>query len=263
MLLRLERTAIERVHAIDKQGDCATAPWEISSPMTAVGEGTRLVELFGVPGAGKTTLSRLAALEIDAVSRHELSALWKKQSVFRTAGGLARAFLNFDRLLLALRFAGEARLWNRESLWRLLRLLTKSQAMRSKCDRVLLDQGLLQELWSALAAAGRHEVPSSVLVSLIRSLYDGIDARILYVEIGVEGALQRIAARRDGHSRLDGLWRDELRNELVRSTELARRIIDSAISAGLPVEVIDSTQPAEIAASAVVSAFDRSRVASN
>lgn len=216
-----------------------------------------LVELFGIPGAGKSTLVDAASERARVCTRQDLSASWRRRPLFERSTHLLRSYLQLPRSWRALRFAFHARIANYHSLRRLLRAVAKSDLMRSQGGTVLLDQGLLQELWSILYAQGRIEPDPELLSPLIRSLYSGIDARILFVDVDSATAARRIAGRSHGHSRLDGLADRETRDHLERTAELPRRIIEAARLAGLQVELVDGSAPLDEQADAVIAAVGR------
>jgi hypothetical protein len=217
---------------------------------------TKLVELFGLPGAGKTTLAGLASRNAGAVTRNELSAWWNSRSLLRRSARLSGSCFRLDRLEAAVRLAIGCRLTAGESLWRLLRIVARAEMIRSHDGPVLLDQGLLQELWSILAAAGRTDIRASELEPFVRSLYSGIDVRILFVDVEIGELVRRISQRAHGHSRFDGLGERDLRDNLVRADGLCRSIIEAAALARLPVETMDGSHPAERSLATIRSAVE-------
>jgi hypothetical protein len=217
-----------------------------------------VVELFGKPGAGKTTIAYAAAAGSDVVDRSALSDAWQRQSKGARAALVTRTLLDLPCLVRAFKLVIEARLTHPDSLSRLFRLLVKSHWIRSQPRPLLLSEGHLQDLWSILYSAGRKEPDARHLAPLIRSLFRGVDAQIVYLEIDPESAFDRISARVNGRSRLDRLTQEELRKQLYAHAELPAALADAARRAGLRVERMDATLPIETTVAqlrAIVQAF--------
>lgn len=207
-----------------------------------------IVELFGQPGAGKSTIARAAAEGSELLGRSSLGTAWKQQSVLLKTAFLARAIMDGACLARAVGFAAGARLFRGDSLSRLARLLIKSHWFRSQAGPLLLEEGHLQDLWSILYSAGRNEPDPRLLAPLIRCLYRGVDVQIVYLELDPKDAFDRIRARSHGKSRLDRLPQEELRKQLTSRAKLPSRLVDAARLAGLSVESLDASLPVETAA---------------
>ena len=213
-----------------------------------------LIEFFGIPGAGKSTLVKAASEHADVRTRHQISDSWNHRSLIDRSANLARSYLKLDRIGRVMRFAAGARIANGDSLRRLLRLVGKMDRLRLENGTVLLDQGPLQELWSILYANGSGGTSTKRLAALIRSLYAGMETCILFIDVDPRTASERIGGRSHGHSRLDGLSDREIRDELARTAHLPAQIIEAAILAGLQVKVLDGSAPVEELVSATVAA---------
>lgn len=213
-----------------------------------------LIEFFGLPGAGKTTLVKTVSEKACVRTRHQISDKWNQQSLFQRGANLARSYLKLGRVADVLRFAAAARIANTDSLRRLLRLVGKTDRLRSERGTILLDQGSLQELWSILYANGSLATDPKLLSRLIRSLYDGLDASILFIDVDPQTASRRISGRSHGHSRLDGLSDGQIRDDLARAENLPRQIIEAAALAGLNVTILDGSAPVEQLVSATLAA---------
>src|SRR4051794_12521327 len=91
-----------------------------------------LVEFFGAPGAGKSTLATAVARRLQVQTRHQLSASWHRQSALRKASFIARAFAIPRKTIGAARLAFACRVRDRGSLARLIRVIAKSEWLRSQ-----------------------------------------------------------------------------------------------------------------------------------
>jgi hypothetical protein len=123
------------------------------------------------------------------------------------------------------------------------RLIAKTDWLKSQRGLVLLDQGFLQDLWSILYMTGcAHPEPAAV-APFIRSIYDGVDAHIVFLDVKPQTAAARVGGRTHGHSRLDGLPEAELEASLTRAAQLPLRIVEAASAAGLQIVSLDGSKP--------------------
>ena len=204
-----------------------------------------LVELFGQPGAGKTTLVRAAAAGSGLRGRASLGAAWKQRSSLDKAAFFTRAILSPACLVRAIRLAIGARLFHRDSLSRLARLVIKCHWVRSQTGLLLMEEGHLQDLWSVFYSAGKLEPEPRLLTPLIRCLYRDVEVQIVFLEVDRQSAFDRIRARRHGKSRFDQLAKEELRKQLAASAQLPYKLAEAARLAGLKVERLDASLPVE------------------
>lgn len=204
-----------------------------------------MVELFGQPGAGKSTVARAAAVGSEERTRGELGAAWKRQSLIAKGLLLGRTILDGPSVAQATILAKAARLSGFDSLSRLIRLVIKSHWMRRQAGPLLLEEGHLQDLWSILYSARQMEPEARLLAPLINCLYRGLDARIIFLDVGPDDLFDRIRNRSHGRSRLDRLSEAELRQHMTATARLPHRIVDAARLAGLRVETIDGSLPVE------------------
>ena len=177
------------------------------------GSAPLLVELVGLPGAGKSTLARALLTElarrgacITAAPRvgaragrgHRLRALFE---AVRAHPGLAASGLGLSR-------------FDRPALGRLVHLLgrvTQAEALaRGTAELVLLDEGPIQALW-ALTTPERPGAQCRAQAMARGLLPDG-RAVLVHVEVPAAEAAARLAARsREGaRSRFDGRPATEL-----------------------------------------------------
>jgi hypothetical protein len=204
-----------------------------------------LVELIGQPGAGKTTLARAATAGSELHTRGELGSAWAHLPILTKASLFGRAILDGACLARAIQLALGARLFRGDSLSRLFRLLIKSHWIRAQSGRLLLEEGCLQDLWSIYYSAGRWEPEPRQLAPLIRCLYRGVRARLVFLEVDPQRAFDRIRGRTHGKSRLDRLAEADLRQHLANTAQLPHKLADAARLAGLGVETLDASLPVE------------------
>ena len=204
----------------------------------------KLVELFALPGAGKSTVVQAYAEQALVTTRKDLSAQWAECSALQRLAHVGRAFGNSRRLTAAIRFAAGAHLRTRESQFRLMRLVSKTEWQGSRSGVVLLDQGFLQDIWSILLSSQSACADPTLLSNLIRSLYGGIDATIVVLEVDPETASARVSARTYGKSRFDRLAEEELGRSIEAASGLQRHILEAARLAGLQVLILDGSPPA-------------------
>ncbi len=202
-----------------------------------------LLEMFGSPGAGKTTIARAAAAGSERRGNADLAQAWKAQSRSAKVSLVARALLDAGTIALAARVALGAPLLRKNSLLRLFRLLIKSHWIRSQRERLFLEEGMLQDLWSIFYSAGLMRPDSHLVSPLVRSLYQRVDASIIYVDVDPQTAFARIRGRAHGKSRLDRLSDAELRSALEESLQLSRDLVAAAQAAGLVVGMLDASRP--------------------
>ncbi|HEU4877140.1 MAG TPA: hypothetical protein VFT07_04795, partial [Sphingomicrobium sp.] len=186
-----------------------------------------LVELFALPGAGKSTVGAALAKRAVVTTRADVSAAWANSSALQRLAYIGRALTDRAAVTAALRFAIGARLTTRESLYRLLRLMAKTDWLRSRSGMVLLDQGFLQDIWSIFLSSKSASADPALLCSLIGALYRGIDATIVVLDVNPETASSRVAARTHGDSRFDNLPDRQLRDSIAAASGLQRLIVES------------------------------------
>ena len=231
---------------------------DAASPQDRVKPSLTLIELFALPGAGKTTVVEAAVQQALIKTRKSLSEEWADASVPQRLAHLARAYAALGRLRIATRFGMEARLATPESVFRLTKLLAKPHWLSSRSGVVLLDQGFLQDLWSILVSGKSPRGNPTLLPPLIRALYEGIDARIVVLDVDPETACARLTGRAHGDSRLDGLPESELRSSLRAASGLQRQIVEAARLAGLSVQTLDGLAPPHVIADQLVSLLSAS-----
>ena len=205
-----------------------------------------VLELFALPGAGKSTVADALAASGDLTTRKGLTAQWRKRSAPQRLTHIGRGYMNIRVLAAAARFGFGTRLRTKNSFFRLMRLVAKTQWLRSRSGVVLLDQGFLQDVWSILLSSKVSRADPELLSTLIRSLYEGTETIIVVLEVDPQTASSRISGRSNGTSRFDNLPESELHSSIAAVSELQRQIAEAARLAGLTVHTIDASPPPQV-----------------
>jgi AAA domain len=191
-----------------------------------------LVEFFGLPGVGKSALSRRVAEQLAArgVSVSEPSYALA-HGMGRTTRRLGKAVHVLRELVLhpisSLRAAraiaatdqpSRALTWNLTFNWLLVLALTRRA--RQRHGAVLLDQGVLQAVWS-IGLDGNAKAALALVDSLPHSV--GLPDICVIVEAGASTVEQRLNHRLAKDSRVDR-QRDRLAELLARGGDLLQSI---------------------------------------
>jgi thymidylate kinase len=208
----------------------AALPGERVQPTSAY-----TVELAGIPGAGKTTLCRHVEELLEtagmAVAR-PLAAIGPDQPVHLRLGRKAirvgyvsvSAPVMTARITSALARSGQPGI--KELVARVAQVQVTQQALlRAASSPVLtlLDEGMLQSLWSAGLRGQRLKPMLQVMRSApSRSFPD----MVVVVNTPPQVALSRLSARGSRHSRTQTLSPDAQLAELVRGSSLLEELVD-------------------------------------
>jgi thymidylate kinase len=210
------------------------------------------VEFVGLPGAGKSTVAGLMERALrsqgraygnrDIVNGARLSRL-------RRYGRLAEFYLRHPEELragiqLGLAVSPVTRLRLAQALkyvsvWS-ARL---TYARRQGYEFLILDQGIIQDAWSLLLRGPwlDDEVQRAVSRTILRS---GLNYSLVYFDIPVDQAVQRIGQRPTMESRFDTLPPDDAARQLAtQAARLEQLFTQVAERAGVRHCRIDATQP--------------------
>ena len=203
-------------------------PWTEDSPGAAA---TVIVEMFGLPGAGKSTVAREVINELRAAGLRVEDDDLPPLSLLARVGRYAR-FAKFCaarlRLLAAVtRYAAAIRPWSATRAafaWEIfVHAFGRLEAKRRGADAVILSQGALQASWSV---GVRGSIPGDEMLGRMFEELARADSPTIVAEIDLAAsdAAGRVARRRGGGSRFDGMPASRVRVELQSMSDLAGRI---------------------------------------
>lgn len=186
-----------------------------------------IIELAGLPGAGKTTLCK--ALKYPAGGKGSVSLLQ-----LRADGAFRRA----ARSLLCL--AASARPLRINRFTRAINAAVLLRHYQPGTGLIVLDQGMVQKVWSLLADADAY--PAEALDRLLSDLVPFAPDHLVWLETPLDLAVTRMGRRPDGNSRYDDLPEDDARRLLTGRADLLRTIAETyAAKAGLSLFILDGT----------------------
>ena len=192
-----------------------------------------IIELAGLPGAGKSSLC--AGLGVPHLERGDiaLTRLKPDRDLWRFAGA-------------ALRLCCTTRPLSLNRLGRALEIITVVRYYRRDHRLpVVIDQGLAQKLWSMLIEARAHS--ASALADAIAALGPFAPDVLVWIEVAPEVAAQRIAGRSTGNSRFDGLDSAVIAARLEPLLTLYETILDLfARHTAARIVRLDGTVPLEV-----------------
>ena len=194
-----------------------------------------IVECAGLPGAGKTTICKLVSELHGRKGAVPLKAM-------RPSREILRAGWNILALVLT------TRPFRFERLKRAFNLIVFLRHYEHHGLVILLDQGIVQKIWSILADTNDHS--SKRLQLVMASLVPFAPSWVVWLETPLDSAVKRLSARGDGTSRYDGLPSDEILLQLKSRSALLRSLAEQfckTVGAGL-LEIDGTFPPAANAA---------------
>lgn len=202
-----------------------------------------IVCLFGLPGAGKTTLINALEPGSSYQSRLEIADKWHKLSGFRKLGFAMQAFADWPLLRAAVRFVVALRLFKPECIWRLIRTMIMKHWWRSNSGILLFDQGAIQNIWSILYASGHTNPDPALIAQLIKSVFEGVEAQIILIDVDAELSASRIGERSEGSSRFDGLQYANVVGRVATAAGIINAIAAAIPIAGVKLITLDGSKP--------------------
>jgi hypothetical protein len=185
-----------------------------------------VIELAGLPGAGKTSLT--TAVTTPHVGRRDF--YWTEAVFARPDWPVIRA---------AFRLASAIRPFRFHNLHRALKLVFALRSYRRSERRlVIMDQGMVQKLWSLVIETGSY--PPQRLEEIVQALAPFAPDHLVWVTVPPALAAQRIAGRSGGNSRFDGKAPAVVEARLLQLEETYQLVIGLfAKFAGMPVLTLD------------------------
>ncbi|MGE5251974.1 MAG: hypothetical protein ACM3QS_17350 [Bacteroidota bacterium] len=200
-----------------------------------------LIEFIGLPGAGKTTIAQRVKAELEGQGYRcfGLSSIDSPEAVEKKKGGPFNKVKTLSRTLLscliyreiaasALSYTLRVRPLDRRTLRRLVTLLSRLDftggLVRSDYDILLLDQGLLQNIWS-IAVSGDPPEDETHLKRLLKSVLDQFSPLIVGVHVGADLAADRVTTRRTMRSRFDRMDASRTEPLFVKYQDVISRIL--------------------------------------
>lgn len=190
-----------------------------------------IVECAGLPGAGKTTVCKLVSEPHGSKGAVPLTALRPHKEILRAGWNI----LALSLTIRPFRFKRLKRAFN---------LIVFLRHYEHRGLVILLDQGIVQKIWSIMADANDHS--SERLQRVMASLLPFAPSWVVWLETPLDSAVKRLGAREEGNSRYDGLPPDEALLQLKARCLLLRSLAEQfckTVDAGL-LEIDGTLAPA-------------------
>ena len=159
-----------------------------------------IVECTGLPGAGKTTVCKLVSVPHGGKGAVPLAAMRPNINMLRAG-----------RHILTLSLT--VRPFRLKRLKRAFNLIVFLRHYEHRDLVILLDQGIVQKIWSIMADANAHS--SERLRRVMASLLPFAPDWVVWLETPLAAAAQRLHARVEGNSRYDILPPDVVLRHLT------------------------------------------------
>lgn len=213
-----------------------------------------IVEFVGLPGAGKTTVfnavvPRLQERNIPVLLRTEMLQEWRSHSPFEKLFHLVPTNQNqWNILFQSWNLALQTKPINLASFSKATKIFTNLKRLDSTEFNpfVLMDQGLLQEIWSV----GITGAPPALtaIQSTLSLLFESRSIAIVHFKIDIDAAIKRIQSRSTQGSRFDQMSIESAQVMLLKYAPYLDQILESARSLGAPILEIDSLQSVDMKA---------------
>jgi hypothetical protein len=217
-----------------------------------------LIEFFGLPGTGKSTMSRLVAdlllkrglvvdeitYDLDHRQRRVARRLAKFTHVARYIAAHPRYALSDLVRVTATRQATLLDLC--KSIFNWMFIASLASRKRSSNRITFLDQGIAQAMWS-IGFATQHENSLDLLLADLHGAAKSPDL-IIHVRANFQTIGDRLAARKRRVSRLDALGRDQ--KALQRAETHGDTIMGKLRSSGIPIIKIENNDRRQLVSGA-------------
>jgi len=183
---------------------------------------TIIIECVGLPGSGKTTYcgyfsELLKQKKFSVIMWNDLKTYVHELNFFKKIYLLVKTlfFSGYSLFLYSIILACH-KIYSIDSIYRYLRLLIFNTALteylkKRKVDIVLLDQWIIQEMWSATI----FRLKSYKIWKYLKNFYFKIDF-VFYFDIDILTASKRISLRNTNFSRFDNMDSQKRPNELSK-----------------------------------------------
>lgn len=214
-----------------------------------------LIELAGLPGAGKTTVEHklVEKLKQENINYIDIQGLRGKcrrnlPKHKKYWGYLLVLLRNLDLVLYLYIFAFYIRPLNKDSFLLVKQFFFTLQLInykkRNMYDVIILDQGIVNNIWSIIISGDRFN--SKLLRTIIQKAMDkkAIE-RLVFMKIDIKTAAKRIMNRETKNSRLDRMDNNSIERVLYKNSGFMDQIIMEA-SQGEEVNILEINAEEEI-----------------
>lgn len=220
-----------------------------------------LIEFVGLPGAGKTTIAQAF---VDAMRKRGLKCYCRHDPahavpVARSSRQILSKLSTLCKMLgqglrhraiaaKALRYSTQMRPRKLENVTRAFKLLAILDSMESLLaqdyDVIVLDQGVIQGLWSIAVNGSMPD--DGQLRQVLASILSELPLRLVHVDTSLDLVLERMSQRVTMNSRFDKLEP----NEAAQALQKVDSFFDKVIELGpkfqqLPYLIINGEEPVE------------------
>lgn len=197
-----------------------------------------IVEFIGVPGAGKTTIARGVISDLNSLGYKCLTRdIWgdRSSAKYKKSRHSTKELYHFITFSASYKHVAFRALWYgirvaplnitsiRDALFFLQKLYFIKRGIRKGYDIILLDQGLMQYIWS-IVIPGRPP-PDSDLIRLLKSFSDDMPQLIVVFDVDIDTAIKRIRARSTTKSYFDRITPDQAGALLTKHEGYVEKIV--------------------------------------
>lgn len=226
-----------------------------------------VVEFFGLPGSGKTTVLKCLQLQLQKqnirlVTNDEIHDwLVGKTLGFKTA--LLFKHLGHTISLYAMFYAAagfrhflKPHFLPRTTDFVSSSIYLKEYLSRHRCDVCLLDQWGLQFIWSAWI--GLKQPEKRFLICAIKKMQQKYPRTYVYYETSAQIAVDRITQRTHGNSRFENLNTATVKKMMTSGQKLFNNILEAAEKANTDILILNAQNTPEENASMIIEKLQKS-----